>query len=365
MFELLPENSASIEETLSTLGWIGPGQRIETLTPAGEGNMNRTLRANLSPGAKHYADSDTQTSLNSLILKQSVPFVAKYPDIPAPVNRCASEADFYRAASESSNVRALMPRLMGYDADRHLLSFEDLGEAADFLSRYQGIPFKQDQQRQLLHWLAELHSLLLAPGDWPSLENLAMRQLNHEHIFDLPLRRSNGLDLDAITTGLDELAEEMIQDEKLISSCQLLGQLYLGATNDNSVLLHGDFYPGSWLEVDTGDGASGVRIIDPEFGFFGPREFDLGVYIAHCCFIGLNSDAIDRALDWYSERASSQPGRNANSLDLALTYAFAGVEIIRRLLGVAQLPLNADLNTKSNWLNRAREWVTGYEWRIP
>jgi 5-methylthioribose kinase len=41
-------------------------------------------------------------------------------------------------------------------------------------------------------------------------------------------------------------------------------------------------------------------------------------------------------------------------LDAALARGFAGVEIMRRLLGVAQLPLAAPLTTKTTWLNTAR-----------
>ena len=40
-----------------------------------------------------------------------------------------------------------------------------------------------------------------------------------------------------------------------------------------------------------------------------------------------------------------------------LALAFAGVEVIRRLLGVAQLPLSADLATKQAWLATARQFV--------
>ena len=52
-----------------------------------------------------------------------------------------------------------------------------------------------------------------------------------------------------------------------------LGALYL---QDGTSLLHGDYFPGSWLQT-----AAGVRVIDPEFCFFGPPEFDVGVLLAH------------------------------------------------------------------------------------
>ena len=103
------------------------------------------------------------------------------------------------------------------------------------------------------------------------------------------------------------------------------------------VLLHGDFYPGSWLRH--GDG---VRVIDPEFGFIGAAEFDLGGLRAHLAFIGVSEAKLDAALAGY-------PGE----VDAGLVRGFAGVERLRRLLGVAQLPLDADLERKAGWVERA------------
>jgi 5-methylthioribose kinase len=50
-------------------------------------------------------------------------------------------------------------------------------------------------------------------------------------------------------------------------------------------------------------------------------------------------------------------GRPGEGFSRTLAFGFAGVEIIRRLLGVAQLPLAADLGTKQRWLALAREMV--------
>jgi len=43
----------------------------------------------------------------------------------------------------------------------------------------------------------------------------------------------------------------------------------------------------------------------------------------------------------------------------ALARQFAGVEIMRRLIGVAQLPLQASLDRKQELLGHARELVLG------
>ena len=89
----------------------------------------------------------------------------------------------------------------------------------------------------------------------------------------------------------------------------------------------------------------GVKIIDPEFAFIGPPEFDIGVLIAHLQFARFAQNDLMRVLSSYNA-----PAR----FSFPLALAFAGIEVIRRLLGIAQLPLPADLATKQSWLAAAR-----------
>jgi 5-methylthioribose kinase len=103
MLDLLAENLDDIDAHLHTLHWIAPDESIRALEPAGAGNMNRTLRAHL----RH----------RTLVLKQSVPFVAKYPSIPAPADRIAVEAAFYRATAGSAALASRLPAVRGYDPD--------------------------------------------------------------------------------------------------------------------------------------------------------------------------------------------------------------------------------------------------------
>ena len=65
----LSENS-TIEEFQSLLFW-DEGERVIRIESAGERNMNLVLRIH--------------TSERTVILKQSKPYVRKYPQIPAPI----------------------------------------------------------------------------------------------------------------------------------------------------------------------------------------------------------------------------------------------------------------------------------------
>jgi 5-methylthioribose kinase len=273
----------------------------------------------------------------SFILKQARPWVVKYPHIPAPVERAEVEAGFYSIVSPVVGVASHMPHLLAFDPDSNLLWLEDLGETRDLTTLYQERRMPDAHCLELTEYLVQLHGIAVPESGSPLFRNRAMRALNHEHQYDLPLRPENGLNLDAITPGLSAFAEGLKADQQYCDRVNELGRIYLA---DGNVLLHGDFFPGSWLAT-----GRGVVVIDPEFCFLGVREFDLGVFLAHLEFIHARF-LWDAVMENY-----------AGEVDWPLVRRFAGAEIMRRLLGVAQLPLAADLREKRAWLELSRELV--------
>jgi 5-methylthioribose kinase len=309
---------------LQTRGWLASDEHLQRAEKAGEGNMNYTLR--VSTGAR------------SFILKQARPWVEKYPTIAAPSERALIEGRFYEVAQRDPTLAALMPKLIGVDADSRIIALEDLGAARDFTTLYRGEELTSTHLTPLLKWLRALHQTPHAATHKADLRNAAMRALNHQHIFDLPLQSNNGFDLDAITPGLAHEARLLQANARYVSIVHELGALYL---QDGASLLHGDYFPGSWLQT-----TAGVRVIDPEFCFFGPPEFDVGVMLAHLHLAQQRDEVIARVMPEYSA-----------PLNESLTWQFAGVEIMRRLLGVAQLPLAYGLAEKARLLALSREWI--------
>lgn len=306
-------------------GQLEPQEAIHSVAPAGEGNMNLTLRVT--------------TSRRSLVVKQARPWVEKYPTIAAPVERADSEAAFYRLVMGLPAVAARMPRLLDYDPERRVLLLEDLGVASDYTGLYRGETLTPHEAATLAHWLSLLHA-----ARWPTdvvagLSNLPLRQLNHEHVFHLPLSPGNSVDLDAITPGLRAIAVTLAADQVLRDAIAALGELYLSGPAERPSLLHGDFFPGSWLRTP-----SGPAVIDPEFAFFGPAEWDVGVFLAHLTMAGQPAETVAAARRAYQPEAS---------FDWSLAKRFAAVEVVRRLVGVAQLPLRVTLDEKRRLLEDA------------
>jgi 5-methylthioribose kinase len=306
-------------------GLIAPEDRPVAVSAAGAGNMNCTLRV--------------VTARRRFIVKQARPWVEKYDHIPAPWNRSHVEAAFYESVAALPGVGDRMPRLLDVDGDAHVVVLEDLGDGGDLTSIYAGARLSTDDRDALIDYLVCLHRIAVPAQRTAVLANHDMRALNHEHIFHFPLLEHNGLALDEITPGLQPLADALKRDTAFVARVTALGSRYL---DDGETLVHGDYFPGSW--VRSGDG---VAVIDPEFCFLGCGEYDVGVMIAHLMMAGettADADVLEGA-------AGDGHG------DAALTRQFAGVEIMRRLIGVAQLPLVVPLEKKRELLGRATQLV--------
>ena len=324
------EDVPRLQAYLVGRGFAQAGEAMTT-ERAGEGNMNCVVRVRLSN--------------RSLILKQARPWVEKYPSIAAPVERAASEARFYHFAAQSSSVAAMMPRLLDFDEDSALLIMEDISPADTWLDCYQGKrSFDRLQLNELAHYTSALHRLTIPQDERAAFRNEAMRKLNHEHIFDIPLRTDGALFemLERITPGLNRVGDVLRRDGRFCEAVERLGRCYL--EHEGPSLIHGDLFPGSLLQIGSGQ----LRVIDPEFSFCGNPEFDIGVFYAHLL---LSRHDDDIASFWLQVALEDTPHSES------LVLQFAGVEIMRRILGVAQLPAALSLEAKRHLLEQSRETV--------
>jgi 5-methylthioribose kinase len=312
-------------DVLAVLGWLPVGRHVASVAIAGEGNMNLVERVTFDDGS-------------TLILKRARGWVEKYPDIPAPIERAEVEADFYAAVAGTA-AGAAMPRHLGFDRGHAANLFEDIGEGSDGTTAYSGQQIGDDALDAIADWLHALHNL--PPPSGARLANRAMRALNAIHVFDFPLDPGNGFDLDMITPGLQAVADQLKHDKDFGTAVRAVGAHYLA--DAPGVLLHGDLYPGSWLTTP-----NGLLVIDPEFCWIGPREWDVGVLIAHFRLSDQPETLTERLITRYGD-----------ALDQALMNKISGIEIMRRLIGVAQLPLMIDLIAKTQLLDEARALVLG------
>ncbi len=309
-----------LQNYLQSKEWLHTAEKLTAVEKPGDGNMNVVLRV--------------ITDQRSFILKQSRPYVQKYQQIKAPLDRITVEKKFYQAVRDNA-VHAHVPKIIGFDASENLLLLEDLGNCEDMTYIYDKQSISNGQLDRLIFILGLIHRKK-APSNFP--ENMEMRQLNHQHVFELPFLEDNGFQLDDIQPGLQELSLQFKGDKKIKKVVKKVGKKYLSPGN---TLLHGDYYPGSWMTE-----ADNLYIIDPEFGFVGFPEFDLGVMAAHIIIATGKKGYMKRIHNAYQGDA-----------DLKLMSQVAGIEIMRRLIGLAQLPLERSLKEKSKLLKKARKLV--------
>ncbi len=312
-----------LQDYLEDCRWLLKDEKVTDTESPGEGNMNFTLRI--------------KTNKRSVIIKQSREYVEKYPQVNAPKERALMEAGFYKLISGKQKLASQMPRIIGVDEENSVLLMKDLGKGNDFTYIYEkGKGIEEAELFQIMDFVALLHNSFDASDQKNPIRNRAMRKLNHEHIFIYPFIENNGSKLDEVLPGLAESVKPLIKDLPLKSKIKNLGESYLA---DGKKLLHGDYFPGSWLK--TGDG---IKIIDPEFCFFGAPEFEIGVIKAHLKMANQSKGLIDKAIGYYRSKAE---------LNEAIMNQYCAIEILRRIMGLAQLPLKIDLEKRVALINES------------
>ena len=299
------------------IGFLKLSEIINEIEIAGEGNMNVVLRI--------------KTNKRTFILKQSRPFVQKYPDLPAPIGRINVEKKFYDLMDQNS----FFPEILGYLPSDYILLLEDLGKGEDLTSLYNTRTITSDLIKEFTLGLYYIHKKK-APADYP--ENIELRKLNHDHIFELPFKENNSFNLDHIQKGLENLSNPFKKNNSLKEKVLYAGKIYLEKGN---TLLHGDYYPGSWMRVGDNN-----YVIDPEFSFVGPKAFDLGVMSAHIIIASGKTSFLEEIYNMYPAKA-----------EFKKISLYCGIEIIRRLIGLAQLPIKRSLMEKKELLNFAEELI--------
>lgn len=292
-------------------------EHVLTVKKVVGGNMNATLKLETSHS-------------KSYIMKQSRDYVMRFPQLDAPIERSHSEAEFYHFIKEKPGFAESMPLLIHTDKQNYLNIFEveEKAESGRFL--YELDTSKKDlgqvhkSLESLVNWLARLHTLDTSTIIEQELfQNREMADFQRKQLFESPFEM-----LEAQMKG-SLIKEEIkvylwnaVRTSNFLLARNGLDQRF---RRETKCLLHGDFFPGNWLFLEDYQ----VKVIDPEFCFFGPPEYDLGVFLAH---LHLANYPIERIGPLFQAYAKINP-----SIDGMLTDSFARFEILRRIIGIARI----------------------------
>ncbi len=274
---------------------------VEAVENAGEGNMNSTLRV-------YYKNQDNISK--SIIVKQSYYYIAQFKSLNAPAERIHIEATFYEY-----EVKNYLPKLIFFDEKLNIIIMEDLGQAQDLSYLYQDGELTENQISEIADFLVTMHSI----SKIKPLPNRLMVDFHKDYLFRFPFNHFLDDMIEKENKEMFDATRVILADNSFQQKIRLLEEKYL---NDETSLLHGDFHLGSILKL--GDS---IKVIDAEFAFFGPKEWDLGVLIAHLALTPKANANINQVLKAY------QSSLTINEESLA---GFTSVEILRRFLGYSK-----------------------------
>lgn len=340
---------------------LGPARQWR-VREIGDGNLNLVFVVEGPRGA--------------LIVKQALPYVRVVGEgWPLSLDRATFE--FHALTRLGARDPGRMPRVLAFDERQALIVMEHL---APHLILRRGLIAGEcygDLGRHLGQYLARTlfrgSDLHLAPAIRKAdtalfCANVELTGITEDLVFTDPFRVHPR---NRHTPGLEREAAGVRADRALkLAACEMKARF---ATRSET-LLHGDLHTGSVMAT-----ATDTRMIDPEFALYGPMGFDVGtllgnLFLAFFAQPGLPAGRVDRVaygesiLDlaatvwasftaefsalWRSERTGLLGGRelfedqgDPRGAELALkarlaevwvdTLGFAGIEMHRRILGLA------------------------------
>lgn len=359
-------------------GRIGADPSAWKVREVGDGNLNLVF---VVQGAKGTA-----------VVKQALPYVRLVGDSwPLPLKR--SFFEYHALSRQAQRDPGMVPEIFHFDMEqaiivmeflsphiilrRALIEGQELPKIAKDLGLFLARTLFRGSDLCLDTKLRKADLALFA-------DNVALCDITENLVFSDPYYAAK---LNRHTSPqLDGLVAQLRADRDLKVAAQRLKHIF-AATPET--LVHGDFHTGSVMVT-----REQTRVIDPEFAFYGPMAFDVGMLLANFWMSyfsqsgheakgsreGMRSYLLNVIVElwaafrgefsrlWHSERNGILYQRalfedqgdmlaSEQALDLVLQgiwvdmLGFAGVEMHRRILGLAH---NADFETIEDPDRRAR-----------
>jgi len=231
-----------------------------------EGNVNLLFRV--------FSESDPIEK--SVLVKQAMPYAWRYPDFKMPLDRQRIEYGILEI--EARYCPDQVPTLYLYDPEQHVIVMEDLNR---HLVMREGLMQQKRYPKVAEHMglfmartLFYTSDLYLSSADKkamaPRFINPVLCKVQEDLVFTEPYMDHPN---NRWTKLLDPQVEQIHADDELRSEIFMLKEAYM---THAQALIHNDLHTGSILlnEEET-------KVVDPEFGFFGPIGHDVGSYLGN------------------------------------------------------------------------------------
>lgn len=359
------------------VGRVGQDPTQWSVQEVGDGNLNLVFIVGGPAG--------------TVIVKQALPYVRLVGESwPLPLKR--SFFEYNALVRQSERDPGMTPEILHFDQAQAIIVMEFLTphiilrraliegqqlpkigrDLGNFLARtlFRGSDLSMDTRKRKAD--------LALFADNVELCDITENLVFSDPYFDAPMNRH--------TPGLEALVAELRADRDLKVEAQRMKHLFAAKAE---TLLHGDLHTGSVMVTP-----ENTRVIDPEFAFYGPMAFDVGMLIANFWMSYFSQSGHETGRGsreamrqyllataeeiwsvfrgefsrlWREERRGIlyqaslfETQEDALASEQALhgviadiwcdTLGFAGIEIHRRILGLAH---NADFETIADESRRA------------
>ncbi|WP_088009013.1 S-methyl-5-thioribose kinase [Indiicoccus explosivorum] len=314
----------------------------------------------IGDGNLNYVFHITDGSGKGVIIKQALPYAKVVGESwPLTLKRAQIEADALKKHGEYAP--GLVPEVYATDGPLAYTVMEDLSRltvARAGLIDGEAYPkLSDDIGEYLARTLFHTSDFALHPFDKKRLaaafSNPELCKITEDLIFTDPFFDSDTNDFEE---ALRSDIEAIWQNPQVQLEAAKLKKSFM---TEAEALLHGDLHTGSIFASETE-----TKVIDPEFAFYGPIGFDVGLFLANLVFQSITREGEGRETihrhignTWkvFEERFKNlwdahgtDPFRNtAGYRDFILNkifrdaIGFAGCELIRRTVGLAHV---ADLD---------------------
>lgn len=244
---------------------LGGTKQEWKVTELGDGNLNLVY---IITGPK-----------GSLCVKQSLPYIRKFPDFPLSKSRIYFE--YHALDNIQKCCPNYTPKLFSYDESESAMVMEYL---TPHVILRKGLMKGTKYPHLSEHLSTALAQYLFFTSDFgisaakkTSLteqfaDNFFMCKLTEDVIFSDPYLE-NGFFPNNVSDQCKKAHQVLLRDTELkLAVCILKGKFL----SNSEALIHGDLHTGSIMVTN-----EETKIIDAEFGFCGPMGFDIGLLIAN------------------------------------------------------------------------------------
>lgn len=259
--ETLPRRLGAVAAVTEKVGGVPQGWKVREV---GDGNLNLVF----------IVEGET----GSLVIKQALPYVRLVGDSwPLPLKR--SFFEYHALTRQEARAPGAVPKVFHFDEAQALIAMEYLsphiilrraliqGQELPRIARDLGLFMARTLFRgsDLCMKARERKADLALFADNVELCDITENLVFTDPYFGAPMNRH--------TPQLDPLVAELRADRDLRVEAQRMKHLF--AANAET-LVHGDLHTGSVMVT-----AQDTRVIDPEFAFYGPMAFDVGMLLAN------------------------------------------------------------------------------------